>query len=255
MQTETGHLTHRVAEVIFRIAGGQRLKGKHLASRLRPHCNAVSNRVSYLFLVSGPAQRVRALLLAGGVAAPFLLIAVAANIVLSGCPLFPSSLFCQSLPWSLSPADADAYAAVIRDFHRWGWRNWTTALRDQNFAWLLGWPRVDKPAFGMLIIALIATGFAIWKPAARVRLRNALAPIMLGATGIAFVMTNAPGIRFLTGYVAILIGVALASLAIGAHRQVPRQKADAAVRLVWLSGGGDRVLGYGWRAPSHPRRQ
>jgi hypothetical protein len=168
--------------------------------------------LSYLLRVPDTAQRARALLLASGVAAPFLLVAVTANVVLSGCPLFPSSLLCQPLPWSLSPEEADAYSAVIRDFHRWGWRHWMNAPRDQDFAWLLGWLRVDRHAFGMLMIALISIGIAMWKSAARANLRNASAAIVLGVTGIAFVMTNAPGIRFLTGYVAILIGVGLASL-------------------------------------------
>lgn len=184
----------------------------------------------YLLRISEPAQRARALLLAGVIAAPFLLVAVSANVILSGCPMFPSSLLCQSLPWSQSPAEADAYAAVIRDFHRWGWRHWTTAPRTQDFAWLPGWPRVDKHAFGMLMIALLAFGFAMWKSAARANLRTAGAAIALGVTGIAFVMANAPGIRFLTGYVAILVGVGLASLTINNRTVKPQANESKTTR-------------------------
>ena len=46
MQTEARHLTYRVAKVIFWITGRQRLKGKHFAPCLRPHRDAVGDRVT-----------------------------------------------------------------------------------------------------------------------------------------------------------------------------------------------------------------
>jgi hypothetical protein len=122
----------------------------------------------------------------------------AANVTSSGCPLYPSSLMCSDLPWSVGKAAAQLIAADTTIWARWGGQ---MPLGATAWSWIPTWfSQVDK----LLLLSFCATclvGFGAvrgWR-----RGRAFLWVLALSLVGIAFLFTTAPNPRFGAGYLAI----------------------------------------------------
>lgn len=76
--------------------------------------------------------------------------------------------------------------------------------RFLDLSWIPGWVRmVNKPLLLTLAASILCL---VWK-------RRFDPEVLLGVSGVAFVLVTAPDFRFLLGYVAILAGAALAAVA------------------------------------------
>jgi hypothetical protein len=163
------------------------------------------------------ARRVVACLAIG---AAFLGPFVAANVVASGCPAFPSPLGCvDALPWSIGSAHAADYAIYVRDVARWERRGGTPVVGTID--WILPWI-LAHPWLTMLVVASPLLGLVLVR---RTRSRGApgsshndgagvRAVVVLALAGIAFAALYAPAPRFLYSYVVM---VPVLALAVAAH--------------------------------------
>jgi hypothetical protein len=156
---------------------------------------------------------------------PFLV----ANLVASGCPLFPSTAFCADVPWALPRADVADYAVYIRDVARWEARRSFVGLSD--VAWVLQWVR-GHPVLTLLAIASVVGGVALVRTH---RDRGSTYPVVLGLLGIAFTATQAPAPRFMYVY-ALIVPLAAISIVVaprwgGVTSLAVRSEADAERRV------------------------
>ena len=128
------------------------------------------------------------------VGGPFL----AANVVSSGCPLFPSTVLCADVQWALPRADVADYAVYIRDVARWEARRSFVGMTDT--AWIVFWVRAH-PLLTVLALASVVIGIVLMRTH---RDRGSTYPIALGLLGIAFTAVQAPAPRFLYVYALIV---------------------------------------------------
>ena len=128
------------------------------------------------------------------VGGPFL----AANVVATGCPLFPSTAFCVDAPWALARADVADYAVYIRDVARWDARR--SFVGVSGTGWILPWARAHW-LLTLLAIASVVAGVALVRTH---RDRGSTYPVAVGLLGIAFTAIQAPAPRFLYVYVLIV---------------------------------------------------
>jgi hypothetical protein len=138
---------------------------------------------------------------------PFL----AASVLTSGCPLYPSSAFCLNLPWAIP---RQAAAATARGTH--GWAPWSfSSLSNQNFGSLLfQWISSNKLNLAMAIFIILAIGFTLYGLAVP-KLRRTpgyIWTILLSTSGIGFLWITAPFFRFALGYLILLPALSTAIL-------------------------------------------
>jgi hypothetical protein len=159
------------------------------------------------------------------VGGPFL----AANLVASGCPLFPSTTLCADVPWALPRADVADYALYIRDVARWEARRSFVGL--SNTAWISPWVRAH-PVLSVLGLVSVAGGVALVRTH---RDRGSTYPVAVGLLGIAFTAIQAPAPRFLYVYSLIVpltaISIVLAPRWAGVAPLASRSSADEGRRL------------------------
>lgn len=167
-----------------------------------------------------------------------LVVLIGANLIASGCPLFPSRFGCTSLSWSVGAEAAQAVLAEIQQFSR-------APRHNQIFP---------------LTAAAVLTS-ALFAPIARTRYARHV--LGLAWTGIAFTLAVAPTPRYGLGYfllpVAALIAAALERLMAAAPRWTNRfniwgkpaafMATTAAIALV-VSAATSRD----WLALIYPRR-
>lgn len=140
---------------------------------------------------------------------PFL----AANIISSGCPLYPSPIGCVHTAWSVGSAAAADYAAYIRDVARWESRD--SAAAAMRVPWVGAWIAAHPVITTLVAVAPMLATLLLRGPR-RDGVRSASLVAMLG---IAFAAWQAPAPRFLYAFVIIVPGLALAyPLAALAHR-------------------------------------
>lgn len=129
---------------------------------------------------------------------------IGANLVASGCPLFPSPIACLTTPWSVGSSLAGDYTAYIRDVARWESRQSLSGAAQ--LPW--GGPWIAKhPVLTTLAILAPLLAPVLLRSPRRDGVRSAL---LLAVVGIAFVAWQAPAPRFLYAFVIVVPALALA---------------------------------------------
>jgi hypothetical protein len=137
----------------------------------------------------------------GGVLlAPF----VAANLVASGCPLFPSPIGCLTSPWSVGVAQAADYTDYIREVARWESRR--SVAGASHLPWFGPWIVTHPLLTTLALVAPLLAPILLQGPR-RDGVRSAL---LLAVSGIAFAAWQAPAPRFLYAFVIVVPALALA---------------------------------------------
>jgi hypothetical protein len=144
------------------------------------------------------------LVLAALIVGPF----VAANIVASGCPAFPSPIGCVDAPWSVGAAHAADYSGYVRDVARWERRGETSV--GASLGWIAPWIL----AHPLIAAAGLVSPFLAWWLWTRSVSRAGSKPVVdpwsfaalaaLALLGIAFAVWFAPAPRFLYAFVAVI---------------------------------------------------
>lgn len=139
---------------------------------------------------------------------PFLV----SSIVTSGCPLYPSSLFCLDLPWS--PAQ-DVLQSVGDSTH--GWISWygQPPADAHPWLWALGkWWETERAnqIMGVSILVSIVIAPYPLRVARQRRSPALLWLVALATVGIGFIMLKAPFTRFALPYILLVPTLAIALL-------------------------------------------
>jgi hypothetical protein len=132
------------------------------------------------------------------------------GVIATGCPLFPSSIMCIPLPWTIQQSGQVA-----------GWYKIRGTSFSKQFLPLriLDWLH-DHPANPFLMLMILLSILGAWRLLSS-RLRpNALFiwPILIGMMGILFIMIKSPFPRFMLAYSFLVPSLWIASLL---HDSVP----------------------------------
>jgi hypothetical protein len=129
---------------------------------------------------------------------------IAANLVASGCPLFPSPVGCLTTQWSIDTTLASDYTAYIRDVARW--ENRQILSGAVHVPWVGMWIAKHPLLTTLAVLAPLLAPILLRAPR-RDGVRSAL---LLAVLGIAFAAWQAPAPRFLYSFVIIVPALALA---------------------------------------------
>ena len=145
------------------------------------------------------------------IAGPF----IAANIVTSGCPAYPSPIGCLDVPWSVGAPLAADYAAYVREVARWDIRGETSAGGSISWivAWILKHPVISLLALlspVLVIRQLRRMARANGDGQAPVRVSGVRAVGAFALLGVAFAAWQAPAPRFLYAFVTIVPALSIA---------------------------------------------
>lgn len=121
------------------------------------------------------------------------------NVIISGCPLFPSSSTCLNVPWSIGTEQADRAAEFVRIFARW--RQYSPP--DGATGWFFPWVKMNGDSLVFLAGSVFSTGVLLRDR--KVLVSDGRCWVMIAAIiGIVFVFYVAPWNRFGLGYLIIL---------------------------------------------------
>ncbi|WP_204103346.1 MULTISPECIES: hypothetical protein [Spirulina sp. CCY15215] len=127
-------------------------------------------------------------------------------ITATGCPLFPSSLFCLDfLPWSLGTDTVQIISQILKDCARWTCPP-TAPPNYQTWEWVINWLQQEKRA--VFLISCSILGFFVLQKKERVPGQNYL--IGLGAIGTIFVMYGSPYLRIGITYFFVIPALLIA---------------------------------------------
>jgi hypothetical protein len=178
----------------------------------------------YYLLRSGFSGILRRGLAVGALALLFLIPNLASSVVTSGCPLYPSSVFCLDLPWSPTAQSVKDVAAGTH-----GWTTWYGTPPAGTPAWIWALERWLTTDRSELITGLLILGAILWvvvqlrrqakRQGHNIQGHNILSqsPIELwiaglGIFGIAFLMVTTPFFRFSVAYIVLLLAVGACNL-------------------------------------------
>jgi hypothetical protein len=133
---------------------------------------------------------------------------IVAGIITSGCALYPASLFCTDLPWSLGSSQALTESTIIREWARW---NSPTPEGAAPLGWIGPWLQADQVFSFMILLTCISAVLVIITSQNKFRLRNGYI-IAIGILGTAFMFYKAPTWRFGLGYLFIIPALLMAVL-------------------------------------------
>jgi hypothetical protein len=156
------------------------------------------------FLLAKHPHRVRLAALAACLLP--VLLALAANVKTSGCPLYPSPAARIPASWAVPASFAQLVSHQTTEFARWG------AVGDRSgrggAAWLLSWgERKDKA--GLLGLALLGAALLVRRWIAG-RSRLVLWVLATGSAALAFLFWGAPNPRFGLSFFLLFPATALA---------------------------------------------
>jgi hypothetical protein len=166
--------------------------------------------VAGLFLLWHHARSPRSWLLGGGLVALMLGPNIVSSLITSGCPLYPSALFCLDVPWAPTAQAAQKVAAGTHD-----WASWYGTPPAGVHPWFWAVTQVLKGTRDRLVfLAMGLSGLAgltvLWKARrsfARQPLTGELWVMLLGVTGIGFLLVTSIFIRFLVPYLLLLLAL------------------------------------------------
>lgn len=147
---------------------------------------------------------------ASGMVFLFLTPLFAHGLTSSGCPLYPSSLFCFNLPWSLSNETVQSMASST---HRW--TSWYGSPPDGTPRWIWAtWQWLNSSKRHILMVFLIALSVGCMGFLLRQRARKdafgdrwVMALFVVATT---FFMLTAPFFRFSLSYLLLLPALSIA---------------------------------------------
>jgi len=159
--------------------------------------------ISTLFYLFGPGSRGKRVAIASAIILLLMSPMLISSTITSGCPLYPSSLLCFDLPWSVPAQTVQKIAATTH-----GWTTWfNPSGNGTNIFWLLGqWFRYSKlnKVMAALIAISILSILYVWQSVKTYQIRGYLWLIALGVAGMTFLMMTAPAFRFGLGYLILL---------------------------------------------------
>ncbi|BAZ29500.1 hypothetical protein NIES4074_19470 [Cylindrospermum sp. NIES-4074] len=151
----------------------------------------------YLFERRFNFQRI---LIGGAITFVLLLPMLSFGVITSGCPLFPSSLLCLNLPWSLGAERAKEVTEVIQNWARW---SGPTPVYANSWNWLWNWINTERQST-FLIICSILSAIVLVRKSKDSKLYAQKYVIALSLLGIVYMMYGAPSLRFGLGYLCLL---------------------------------------------------
>ncbi|MBD2123949.1 LIC_10190 family membrane protein [Trichocoleus sp. FACHB-262] len=213
--------------------------------------------VSSLFYILGRRFVVR-LIAASAIIALLVLPLFIFGVITSGCPLYPSSLMCLHLPWSLGSENAKEMSKIIREYAQWSGE---VPSNPNSQLWLWHWFKHEKQAV-LLLICSIISAVSILHISKPYQIRRQIWLLALGVLGIAFMMYAAPTTRFGLGYLALLPSLLLASYYnkllfpfIHQHTSLFLNKNLSKVVLVFLLFFSGLVISIGYSFKTTPERK
>jgi len=150
------------------------------------------------------------------------------SIQASGCPLYPSQLFCLNLPWKVSKETIEKEVSVIKNTDQVDQENsqvnpWIK-IAKQRYQWLKQ-SRDVQVSFLALIISW-ALGIYLYVTNKKSKIRWV---VILGLLGTSFIIFISPLFRFGLGYFLIITTIFVANLLL--YRQIPFNKDQILVKL------------------------
>jgi hypothetical protein len=141
---------------------------------------------------------------ASGIAILLMTPVFAHSIIASGCPLYPSSLLCLDLPWSLSP---EAVQETAKSTHEW--MSWVSTPPPEIPRWLWAfwrWFHKSTTTRFMAFLLVVNSGCLVYlckrKTIEAEQGKNWV--MVLAVTGIVFFLATAPFFRFSLSYLILL---------------------------------------------------
>ncbi|MDB9311796.1 hypothetical protein PN462_01685 [Spirulina sp. CS-785/01] len=132
-----------------------------------------------------------------------LILLLDAALLTTGCPLFPSSLFClNTLPWAIGTETTQQMSHSIQNCARWSCPP-PPPSNPQPGAWILPWLQQERRATFLLLCTLAALGGLLRLPR-RYSLPGQLYLISLGLLGSSFVFYGSPSLRIGISYFYII---------------------------------------------------
>jgi hypothetical protein len=130
-----------------------------------------------------------------------------ANVVSSGCPVYPNSLLCLDVPWGIGKAGAQLVVVDTVSWARWGGpAPYGATARNWILPWVL---HLDKLLLfsicGICFLGFVATRG--WRTN-----RSVLYVVGLSLVGTAFVFMTVPNPRFAAGYLALYPSLCMAAV-------------------------------------------
>jgi hypothetical protein len=143
--------------------------------------------------------------LSGAILLPMVLV----GLQTSGCPLYPSPLFCLDVPWSQSLADTQKFADRTQNPATWVG---SAPDRQNSLLWVFGkWLKskvLNQVMAGLVVISLLCLIYL--KKAIFKRDYGILGLSAIGVSGILFIIFKGPLIRFGLGYLLVLPALSIA---------------------------------------------
>ncbi len=134
------------------------------------------------------------------------------NSITSGCPLFPSNLFCLSLPWSPSNTDLQNLATNTHGAIHWYSGDHLSVLSLVRGAWRwFNGERINQ----MIVLLGILTTVSLLYATQRFQLAYLRPHLWLAGTAVfslGFLFITTPMARFTLPYVIILVGLLFATI-------------------------------------------
>ncbi|TVQ55856.1 MAG: hypothetical protein EA366_10365 [Spirulina sp. DLM2.Bin59] len=127
------------------------------------------------------------------------------NIFTSGCMLFPSSLFCFNLPWSLSLTKVQESYQEIKAWNRWIGAEPT----GETLGWVQPWIESERQFAFLILCSVITLGLLLIYDR-KIVIKGKYYVIIMGTAGLIYVLTSAPTWRFGLGYACLLPAFLLA---------------------------------------------
>ncbi|MEL7329862.1 MAG: hypothetical protein AAGJ69_08480 [Cyanobacteria bacterium J06559_1] len=144
-----------------------------------------------------------------------------AQILTSGCPLYPSTVACFDLPWTQSTQLIQELAAQTH-----GWENWfgqPPAVANRQLWLFLKWLNSNQSSKLVVVLAVfsvLAGAYLLWR--CKPRLHDALLWLVaLSWLGITFMLLKAPLFRFGMGSILLIPVFTAATLCTQAARKWP----------------------------------
>jgi hypothetical protein len=166
--------------------------------------------VTGLFVVWHHWRSPRSLLLGLGLGALILGPNIASSLVTSGCPLYPSAVLCVDVAWAPTAQSVHAVATGTHD-----WVSWYGTPPPGANPWFWAVTQVIKNSRDRLIFLTMGGGclaglVILWqmrRSFSRQQLPGELWVLMLGVTGIGFLLLTSIFARFLMPYILVLFGL------------------------------------------------
>ena len=162
---------------------------------------------SLIFYILNKTQKIKYLIISSLLSCVIALPLLTANIVTSGCPLYPSSFACLKLPWSLEQEQVKQVSSIIIN-----WARWMGPTPENANSWNWIWPWLtsyklyyfNRQTALLIIFSLILPLAYQFVPKKSDIVSQNKMVLSLGVGGIIYFMCTAPTLRFGLGYLLIL---------------------------------------------------